>query len=74
MASHEELRTVGEQAALWRCSPSAIYAAINSGALPAVKIAERWLIDPKDAEKYLEQKRNVRNIPKRVRRPRRRAS
>lgn len=67
-------RTVDEQAEEWRCGRRAVLAAIARGDLEATLIAGRWLIDPADAAKYEAEQRNVTRMPKRTRRPRRRAS
>lgn len=65
-------RTVAEQAEAWRCSTGAVHSAIKRGELPATLIAGRWLIDPADADKYQDERRNLRRIPTRTRAPRRR--
>lgn len=69
-----DCRTAAEQAQLWRCSARAVKQAIDRGDLVATKIAGRWLIDPADAAQYEAEHRNVRESPKRTRRPRRRSA
>ena len=70
--AQQELRTVADQAQVWRCSNDAVLDAIRAGELRATKIAGRWLIDPADAIAYAEARTNRPSAPKRARRPRRR--
>ena len=65
------LRTVDEQAGLWRCSTWAVKRLINGGGLVATKIAGRWLIDPADADAYAASQRSRSTTPRRPRRMRR---
>lgn len=73
-ASETELRTVEEQAAIWRCGKDSVLDSIRSGELVASKIAGRWVIDPADAKAFMEARKNRVPTVRRVRRPKRRVA
>lgn len=66
--------TVGEQAEKWRCSPDAIYSAIDAKRLPATKIAGRWLLAPEDVTAFERANRSITVTAKRTRAPRKRVA